>query len=373
MEEFGDLSALLSGRTGSIVDTIVSTDELSTPVFDFKGPFNYLSPERHENHEDDEISIKLESSSIPSNNGDYRHSSYLINNNNHNNNNNVDIFEQMANFNNNRHNCSTTDNGSKVVLHVQQQQQQQKMEQSPQDDRYSYISSPELAVPERFDHAYHRAASRPAALHLATFQPPCKAGTTDALVLNTPDVIEGVVSMGTEFNILDLVNNEDITVVSADSEFLTSLASAHTSNPSTPPSKEASRKRAGSPSSSSSLHSEEEEGEDEEWMPPTTPTIKYSELDHLPPVKKRRGRPPKRPDSVTSGESGDVSKYRELRDKNNEASRKSRLKRKIKEKEYEREADELQMRNVRLKAQVEELEKMVSTFRNNLFKILVRK
>lgn len=69
----------------------------------------------------------------------------------------------------------------------------------------------------------------------------------------------------------------------------------------------------------------------------------------------------------------DVSRYRELRDKNNEASRKSRLKRKIKDQEYEKEADELHMKNIRLKAQVEELEKMVSTFRDNLFKILVAK
>jgi len=90
---------------------------------------------------------------------------------------------------------------------------------------------------------------------------------------------------------------------------------------------------------------------------------------------KPRGRPPRRADSVSSDGSKDqdVSRYRELRDKNNEASRKSRLKRKIKDQEYEKEADELHMKNIRLKAQVEELEKMVSTFRDNLFKILVAK
>lgn len=88
-------------------------------------------------------------------------------------------------------------------------------------------------------------------------------------------------------------------------------------------------------------------------------------------MSKTRGRPPKRGESVSSDGSKDqdVSKYRELRDKNNEASRKSRLKRKVQEREYEKEADELYTKNIRLKAQVEQLEKMVESFKNNLFKL----
>lgn len=90
---------------------------------------------------------------------------------------------------------------------------------------------------------------------------------------------------------------------------------------------------------------------------------------------KTRGRPPKRTESVSSdcSKDGDVSKYRELRDKNNEASRKSRLKRKIKEQEIESEADDLYSKNIKLKAQVEELEKLVTKFREDLFKIMIRK
>lgn len=92
-------------------------------------------------------------------------------------------------------------------------------------------------------------------------------------------------------------------------------------------------------------------------------------------IKKSRGRPPKRTGSVSSdcSKDSDASKYRELRDKNNEASRRSRLKRKIKEQELENEADELFSNNIKLKAQVEELEKLVTKFREDLFKIMIRK
>lgn len=93
------------------------------------------------------------------------------------------------------------------------------------------------------------------------------------------------------------------------------------------------------------------------------------------PKCKTRGRPPKRTESVSSDGSkdSDASKYRELRDKNNEASRKSRLKRKMKELDLETEAGELESKNIKLKAQVEQLEKMVEIFRDNLFKIMMKK
>lgn len=93
------------------------------------------------------------------------------------------------------------------------------------------------------------------------------------------------------------------------------------------------------------------------------------------PKHKARGRPPKRAESVSSdcSKDGDASKYRELRDKNNEASRRSRLKRKLKEQELESEADELHSKNIRLKAQVEELDKLVTKLREDLIKITIRK
>lgn len=91
--------------------------------------------------------------------------------------------------------------------------------------------------------------------------------------------------------------------------------------------------------------------------------------------KARRGRPPKRSISVSSDSSKDCDavRYRELRDKNNEASRRSRLKRKMKEMSLEKEAVKLEKENIQLKTQVEELEKTVNNFRNSLFKIMLSK
>lgn len=90
--------------------------------------------------------------------------------------------------------------------------------------------------------------------------------------------------------------------------------------------------------------------------------------------KSRRGRPPKRRNMSISSDSSkdcDALRYRELRDKNNEASRRSRLKRKMKELSLEKEAAELEDKNVKLRTQVEQLEKTVNNFRNNLFKIIM--
>lgn len=89
----------------------------------------------------------------------------------------------------------------------------------------------------------------------------------------------------------------------------------------------------------------------------------------------RRGRPPKRQLSVSSESSKDCDavRYRELRDKNNEASRRSRLKRKMKEMTLETEAEGLEERNIKLKTEVAELERTVNNFRTNLFKIMLSK
>lgn len=98
-----------------------------------------------------------------------------------------------------------------------------------------------------------------------------------------------------------------------------------------------------------------------------------SEFDFKP--KTKRGRPPKRNVSISSEDYGDSpdSRYREMRDKNNEASRRSRLKRKMKEVAYEKEANELEMKNRKLKVQVAEMEKTVNNFRTSLMQLLLSK
>lgn len=90
----------------------------------------------------------------------------------------------------------------------------------------------------------------------------------------------------------------------------------------------------------------------------------------------RRGRPPKRNISISSESTNadnEVSRYRELRDKNNEASRRSRLNRKMKEISLEQEADDLDVRNRKLKVQVHEMERQVNTLRQNLMQMLLKK
>ncbi|XP_060523521.1 uncharacterized protein LOC132700316 isoform X2 [Cylas formicarius] len=199
-----------------------------------------------------------------------------------------------------------------------------------------------------------------------------------AVSLNTPDIIEEVVDLaGDNFNILDLVDNEDLQALGVEDDLLSSLSSPRDHPPSTPstPSYASSTKRP-----RKRRYSFEDDDEDEDYKPPTSKrrpsTVRLRDIDveatssdddYDEGAAKRRT--PKRRGSA----GGRVDHYRELRDKNNEASRKSRLKRKIRELEFEKEADELHVRNIKLKAQVEELEKMVSTFRNNLFQILVKK
>ncbi|KAF5292755.1 hypothetical protein FQR65_LT11163 [Abscondita terminalis] len=127
--------------------------------------------------------------------------------------------------------------------------------------------------------------------------------------------------------------------------------------------------------------------DDEDYEPPLSFTKhfsssskkqKHSYLDIENEDKSkpaRRGRPPKRPSTVTSRKvcAEEDEKYREMRDKNNEASRKSRLKRKLKENAQEEEVQELEERNIKLKAQVSELERTVNNFRTNLMQLLMKK
>lgn len=110
------------------------------------------------------------------------------------------------------------------------------------------------------------------------------------------------------------------------------------------------------------------------------PDVYDSELSNVSTVESvkvvRRGRPPKRNVSISSESTNadtEVSRYRELRDKNNEASRRSRLNRKMKEQHLEREASDLETRNRKLKVRVSELDKLVNSMRNNLMQMLLKK
>lgn len=92
--------------------------------------------------------------------------------------------------------------------------------------------------------------------------------------------------------------------------------------------------------------------------------------------KVRRGRPPKRRESTVSSvcsvdeNSSSVStteyKYRELRDKNNEASKRSRMNRKVKEQQMEELAVKLEEANKRLKVRADVLEEMTKKLKNAL-------
>ncbi|KAJ2947394.1 hypothetical protein O0L34_g17166 [Tuta absoluta] len=99
--------------------------------------------------------------------------------------------------------------------------------------------------------------------------------------------------------------------------------------------------------------------------------------------KARRGRPPKRRDSnVSSICSIDDSasctskheyKYRELRDKNNEASKRSRMNRKLKELQMEQLAIELEERNKKLKVKADILEDMTKRLKDALMSAIIQK
>lgn len=87
----------------------------------------------------------------------------------------------------------------------------------------------------------------------------------------------------------------------------------------------------------------------------------------------RRGRPPKRRESAvssvcsvdetSSSASTHELRYRELRDKNNEASKRSRMNRKLKELQMEQLAIELEEKNKKLRVRAEILEEMTKKIR----------
>lgn len=423
MEEFSDLSEIFSGAH---INLTGSTDELGTPVFDKDAAdFTYPSVKSTENNNGLKVKVEYNAQIYSCGKTMYKDLNLGTDNQVQNKENysisrvgnkqsEMNLYQPFA------HAISSKDNMDDVYSTPYQDlnlfgntaaynemsfnsnfsvnsniKYSNSTVSSPQDDRYSYISSPsndqqEFSVPDENDHTFE--IKPKLNLMIDQFKFPIKHEGPSTL--NTPDVINEVVNMGTDFNILDLVNSEDITVLSADEELLLSLTSPST--PSLPPSTPSTiSSKPSSPEKRSrrrKLSDDDDDDDDDDYIPPVKrrSTVRLLDIDiensnssddsdyeDTKPIRKAkpRGRPPKSADSVTSNSSKDtsLSKYRELRDKNNEASRKSRLKRRMKELKYEQESDDLHSKNIRLKAQVEELEKMVSTFRNNLFKILVNK
>lgn len=98
---------------------------------------------------------------------------------------------------------------------------------------------------------------------------------------------------------------------------------------------------------------------------------------------RRRGRPPKRRDSTLSSTcsidenssniSTQESKYRELRDKNNEASKRSRMNRKLKELQMEQLAIDLEERNKKLRVKADILEELTKKVKDALMAAILQK
>ncbi|XP_013194050.1 uncharacterized protein LOC106137702 [Amyelois transitella] len=114
------------------------------------------------------------------------------------------------------------------------------------------------------------------------------------------------------------------------------------------------------------------------------PDIKIKAImDALEKTKARRGRPPNRRMSIVSSTgsvddnasnlSNQEMKYRELRDKNNEASKRSRMNRKLKELQMEQLADELEEQNKKLKVRANILEEMTVKLKNALMAAMTQK
>lgn len=90
--------------------------------------------------------------------------------------------------------------------------------------------------------------------------------------------------------------------------------------------------------------------------------------------KKRRGRPAKPVSALLDPNeiaalSNEEQKYRELRNKNNEASRRSRLNRKVHETQLDREANELMEDYRRLEVQEQKLVKRCERWRQAVFQL----
>ncbi|CAH0582971.1 unnamed protein product [Chrysodeixis includens] len=147
-------------------------------------------------------------------------------------------------------------------------------------------------------------------------------------------------------------------------------------------------------STTSKRRRHDSEDSDETYSPYSEePTRKYKRRKPSVPIKDmilalecqpkaRRGRPPKRRESTVSSvcsvdeNSSSIStqevKYRELRDKNNEASKRSRMNRKLKELQMEQLADELEEKNKKLRVRADILEEMTKRLKNELMSAILK-
>ncbi|XP_028146547.1 uncharacterized protein LOC114340034 isoform X2 [Diabrotica virgifera virgifera] len=379
MEEFGDLSSFVSPQR--IISNAV--DELNTPVFD-KDAFDFdissyqTNVQAHLMLKCDAAFFRENSSLNPLNNQE----DVFINPEN--------MHRNAVAFNNQQlytdadiYSPTASENGTYIVKQSPDNSSMFDMDinssvsvRSSSSRHSSYPSSPVGSVvrpaatetPDDSEMSFQSSSSSKPRLSLDLGL----VHQTNFLDVNTPSIIAEVVSLeSTGFNILDLVKEDDIQFVND------VFPDASTS---TPPSNVSQKVAVKQPRR---RHRMADDDDDEDYVPPSMKTSRYpvahdyssDSEDEKPLKKKARGRPPKRTQSISSdcSKDSDVSKYRELRDKNNEASRKSRMKRKVKELEMDKEADELHNKNIKLKAQVEELEKMVNNFRDNLFKIMINK
>lgn len=112
----------------------------------------------------------------------------------------------------------------------------------------------------------------------------------------------------------------------------------------------------------------------EPYVPPLKINIKDKKLSS----KKRKTSQPiddesgNYTDSDSDTQTSDHN-YRELREKNNRASRKSRINKKVKESEMLKKASDLEKNNIVLKMKVEELEKLVTSMRTALLQSALKK
>ncbi|XP_045466183.1 uncharacterized protein LOC123675004 [Harmonia axyridis] len=201
--------------------------------------------------------------------------------------------------------------------------------------------------------------------------------------LNTPDILESVVSLEDDrFNFLrHLDKDQELKTINENDLLFQPQSSPECNIP------KVLAKIEPEPLADTrwSFKPEEYDDDDDDYVPPKKARIhkkmskviksdSESDEDYVPSkTAKKRTRRISSISSDSSKDSSRVSKYRELRDKNNEASRKSRLKRKLKEQEMEVEMQGLVNKNVKLNAKVEELKRMVDNFRSNLFKIMAQK
>ncbi|XP_072397850.1 uncharacterized protein [Diabrotica undecimpunctata] len=380
MEEFGDLSSFVSPKR--VMSN--SVDELNTPVFD-KDAFDFdissyqtnVQADLHLMLKCDAAFFRENSSFTPLNkqedvfiNPENMHLNAVAINNQQLYT-DADIYSPTASENGTYIVKQSPDNSSMFDMDINS-----SVSVKSSSRHSSYPSSPvgsvHPAVTETLDdseRSFHSTSSSKPRLSLDLGL----GHQTNLLDVNTPSIIAEVVSLeSTGFNILDLVKEDDIQFVNDVFPDASTSTLPRSSNVSQKVAVKQPRRRQ-----------RMADDDDEDYVPPSMKTSRYpvahdyssDSEDEKPQRKKARGRPPKRTESISSdcSKDSDVSKYRELRDKNNEASRKSRMKRKIKELEMDKEADELHNKNIKLKAQVEELEKMVNNFRDNLFKIMINK